>query len=67
MKKTSDWKRIYSGVLQGSVLGPLLFLIYITDLPNGITSTCRIFADDTFLFSKVLDVDKTVIELNSDW
>ena len=67
MKKTSDRKRIYSGVLQGSVLGPLLFLIYITDLPDGITSTCKIFADDTFLFSKVLDVNKTVIELNSDW
>ena len=62
--QTSEWKRIYSGVPQGSVLGPLLFLIYINYLPDGITSICRIFADDTSLFSKVLDATKTVVELN---
>ena len=56
--QTSEWKRIYSGVLQGSVLGPLLFLIYINDLPNVTTSMCKIFADDTSLFSNVLDVNK---------
>ena len=64
--QTSEWKRIYSGVPQGSVLGPLLFLIYINDLPNGITSMCKIFADDTSLFTKVLDVNKSVAELNAD-
>ena len=64
--QTSEWKRIYSGVPQGSVLGPLLFLIYINDLPDGISSMCKIFADDTSLFSKVLDVNKSVIELNAD-
>ena len=63
--QTSEWKRIYSGVPQGSVLGPLLFLIYINDLPDGITSMCKIFADDTSFFSKVLDVNKSVIELNA--
>ena len=61
--QTSEWKRIYSGVLQGSVLGPLLFLIYINDLPNVTTSMCKIFADDTSLFSNVLDVNKWIIEL----
>ena len=52
--------------VQGSALGLLLLLIYINDLPDGITSLCKILADDTSLFSKVLDVDKSVIELNAD-
>ena len=64
--QTSEWKRIYSGVPQGSVLGLLLFLIYINDLSDGITSMCKIFADDNSLFAKVLDVNKSVTELNAD-
>ena len=42
-----------SGDLQGSVLGPLLFLIYINGFPDRINSLCKMFADDTSLFSKV--------------
>ena len=42
----------------------LIFDLY-NDLPDGITSICKIFADDTSLFSKVLDVNKSVNELNS--
>ena len=53
--RTSSCQNIFEGVLQGSVLGPLLFLIYINDLLDGLTSICKIFADDTFLFLKVID------------
>ena len=53
-----------SGVPQGSVLGPLLFLIYINDLPDGINSLCKLFPDDTSLFSKVYDINKYLSELN---
>ena len=62
----SEWKKIKSGVPQGSVLGPLLFLIYINDLPDGITSICKTFADDTSLFTKVLDINESTNKLNTD-
>ena len=54
------------GVPQGSVLGLLLFLIYINDLPDGINSLWKIFADDTSLFSKVYDMHKSTSKLNDD-
>ena len=64
--QTSEWRKINCGLPQRSILGPLLFLIYINDLPNGITSICKIFADDTSLFSKVQNVNKSANEINCD-
>ena len=50
--QTSSWKSILAGVPQGSVLRPLLFLIYTNDLPNEIESIRKIFADDNRFFQK---------------
>ena len=49
----SDWFTVKSGVPQGTVLGPILFVIYINDMPDVITSSCKIFADDAKVFSMV--------------
>ena len=63
---SADYSLVNSGVPQGSVLGPLLFLIYINDLENNIKSNVKFFADDTMLFSIVKDPTTSADELNHD-
>ena len=69
----SPFCKINSGVPQGSVLGPLLFLSYVNDLPDLMVSECRLFADDTLLFNSrdnkaVLQQDLNVLQrYANDW
>ena len=64
--QVSGWSDVRAGVPQGSIMGPLLFLIYINDL-SGLSSNAKLLADDTSLFSVILDSNTTAAELNSDF
>ena len=62
----SSWSSVLTGVLQGSILGLLLFLIYINDLPENLQSTVKLFVDDTSLFSTVYEPNISASQLESD-
>ena len=51
--QSSDWEKVTSGVPQGSILGPLLFLMYVNDIIVELNSSVRLFADDCEIFSEV--------------
>ena len=64
--QNSSWAGITSGVPQGPILGPPLVLIYINNLPDGLSPNFKLYADDTSLFPVVHDVTVSSSELNSD-
>ena len=61
-----SWADVRAGVPQGSIYGPLLFLIYINDLSDGFKSECKLFADNNSLLSEVQDINTTASDLNED-
>lgn len=68
----SQWRNVTSGIPQGSVLGPILFVCFINDLPDNLISNSLIFADDTKVYSEICeerDSQKLQSDLNSlmDW
>ena len=74
--EASDKCKVTSGVPQGTVLGPLLFLVYINDLPSRIRSNVRLFADDCIVYrdikntrdTEILQDDlDTLVKWESDW
>ena len=62
----SNWQPILAGVPQGSILGPLFFLMYINDLPDGLKSNVKLFADNTSLFSVVKNKEESASDVTND-
>ena len=61
-----EWTSIKAGVPQGSILGLLLFLIYINDISKSSTLNVKLFIDDTSVFSTVYNINISTSNLNSD-
>ena len=61
--EVSDWVSVESGVPQGTVLGPVLFLAFINDLPEAVRSKVRLFADDCVMYQAIkTDADCTALQ-----
>ena len=64
-KDRSRETRVLSGIPQGSILGPILFTVFINDLSDCVEGTCKIFADDTKLYGKATEGESLQKDLNA--
>ena len=62
----SSWSSIETSVPQGFILGPLLFLVYVNDLSDGLTTNANLFAEDVSLFSVVDNINLSATNLDND-
>ena len=65
-EQTSSWRPVLAGVPRGSILGSLIFLVYINGLPDKLKSNAKLFANDTSLFAIVKDKNKIANILNDN-
>ena len=62
----SAWAPVTSGILQESVLGLTLFILYVNDLPECVENKVKLFADDTKLYCRISDMAPTSLQSNID-
>ena len=56
----SNWSPVTSGVPQGTILGPTLFLVYVNNIPNVVTSSIKMFPEDTRIYLEINNAEDTL-------